>query len=131
MLGTIKTKAYKFAPVALLLGGFALSGFSCTEDQIQEAQAVVAGVCAGAQAGAVLIAADGTILGASTKTQTQIAAGQQLVQVNCTAIGPAITAVSNAMKTNTATALIEANTQASKLHIPALLLGKIASRYAK
>lgn len=115
--------------VALAAVGFTAA--ACTDQQVQQAQAVVAGVCAGAQAGAVLIAADGTIAGASTKTQTQIAAGQQLVQVNCAAIGPAITAVSNAMKSSTATALVEADKQASKLHISKALMGKIVARYSK
>lgn len=121
----------KYAAVVVAAALIALTAAGCTKDQTATAQAVVAGICAGAAAGAVAVQADGTILNVSAANQAKIAAGTQMIPVNCTFASTAVAAIAAASAASpTAEVSIEKD-YASKLHISPDLMHKIVTRYSK
>ncbi len=124
-------KLVSLASLGLLLGGFAVSGFSCTASQTATAQATVSAICAVAAAGEVAVQADGTILNVSSTTQAQIAAGAQLIPVQCALATQAVAAIAAASVASPTALVAVENEQASKLHISPDLLRKVIHRYAQ
>lgn len=122
-------KLTHIAPLGLLLGGWALCGFQCTPAQTTQASAVVTAICTGAAAGVVAVQADGTILNASSATQAKIAAGAQMIPVNCALAQTAVAAIAAASATSPTALVSVENEYASKLKIEPALMSKIVKHY--
>lgn len=117
-----------FAGLAAL-GLLALGLSGCTPSQTATAQAVVSGICAGAAAGAVAVQADGTILNVSAANQAKIAAGTQMIPVNCTFASTAVAAIAAASAASPTALVLVEDDYASQLKIPRALMHKIVHRY--
>jgi hypothetical protein len=121
---------YKLVMISgLCLGLAALGG--CNSAQTTQAETIVAEACAVAGVASAVIATDGTIVGTTTQQQAEIAAGQQLVTVNCAAAQAGIAALAAAMAMSpspTALAAVE-NEQAAKMHMDPAVLRKIVKHY--
>jgi hypothetical protein len=112
-----------------LVAALGLSAAACTPAQTQTASAVVAGICAGAAAGAVAIAADGTIMNASSAAQAKVAAGTQMIPVNCAFANTAVAAIAAASAASPTALVSVENEYASKLHISPALLDRVVKHY--